>query len=263
MEFLKSFSIKTCFLFLLLTGACALYLFTPSRRVQIQPPTPSLFFAVNPEPVKIEETVTDYLGEKITYNIKMGLTNLGRAYFTNLRKAKLRDQQVNIITFETNVIKFHDVETIYTDPVDFLPLRVERDIRAWPKYEKIIEEYDPQKCSLTITKAVGKKKDVLVIKKDSPLHNAILLPYFVRRIKKLDIGWHTKINLPTQEFDIKLVSLEDIEVPAGKFKTFYFESTPSRFNIWITADDRRIPVKMKGMGALGYTMMMRSYEYTP
>ena len=68
------------------------------------------------------------------------------------------------------------------------------------------------------------------------------------------------VTLPTQEFKITLVSIEDVEVPAGTFKAFYFESEPKRFAIWISADDRRIPVKIRGSGGVNYTMAMRSYR---
>ena len=68
-------------------------------------------------------------------------------------------------------------------------------------------------------------------------------------------------QLPTQQFLIRLVSVDRIKVPSGEFKCYHFESFPKKFEIWISADNRRIPVKIKGLGALGYTMVMQDYSF--
>jgi hypothetical protein len=48
-------------------------------------------------------------------------------------------------------------------------------------------------------------------------------------------------------------------VPAGKFKAYHFTSTPKKFEIWISKDDYRIPVKIKGLGGYNYTMLMKNH----
>jgi hypothetical protein len=167
---------------------------------------------------------------------------------------------VNHIIFETQMARFKDRETILSDAELFLPLKVERDIRAWPNYEVIIEDYDQQLFTLTLTKRKGKKEEVTRITRQGPIHNAILLPYHVRIIEGIQPGWTMQVNLPTQAFKIKLIRLEEVRVPAGGFKAYYFESEPKRFQIWISADSRRIPVKITGSGGIGYTLAMREYQ---
>lgn len=200
------------------------------------------------------------VGEKITYDIRLGLVSLGEARFACLAGGKLADKDVNIMTFETRLARFSDLEKIYTDPDSFLPLRVERDISTWPFPEKITEEYDQEKYILTITKFKAGKKEKLIMKKDASIHNAILLPYHVRNLPALSIGWNFTAKLPSREFQIKLVSIEDVKVPAGTFKAYHFESEPKKFEIWISADERRIPVKIKGSGMLGYVFLMKEYS---
>lgn len=201
------------------------------------------------------------IGEKITYDVRLGKIYLGKAVFHHLERLKLQGRAVNHITFDTRLVDFQDSEIIYSDPANFLPIKIERRINNWPFHEKITEDYDQSKFILTITKVKGRNKEKFTIKKDSPIHNAILLPFYVRRVQNLDIGWTLIAQLPTQRFLIKLVSIEKVRVPAGEFNCYHFESLPNKFEIWISADQRRIPVKIKGLGAFGYIMAMQDYSF--
>jgi hypothetical protein len=226
---------------------------------------PASFFVVQPtipegvitSPV-VAEKIPDYSGERIAYDIKLGPVKMGTAVFKNVSLTKIDDaRDAAMVTFETRLARFLDLETIYAHPQTFLPMRVDRDIRAWPKHEKIREEYDQVAYRLQIQNQSGGTSSVIT--KDSPMHNAILLPYCVRKDEKLAIGWKIPINLPRQQFTLEVVRAEDVSVPAGTFHAYYLKSDPERFEIWITTDARRIPVRIKGSGAIGYTMMMREY----
>jgi hypothetical protein len=202
----------------------------------------------------------DYSGEEIVYDVKMGALKIGTSTFHHQKAMPYNGIDAQLVTFVTNAVQIHDTETIWADTKDFLPLRIERDVKMWPKYERIIEQYDQKLRTLDITKTAGGKESKVSIAKKGPIQNAILLPYQVRRIEKLAPGWSMAVTLPTQEFRITLKSVEKIHVPAGDFEAFYFESDPKRFEIWISSDDRRIPVKIKGSSGLNYMMLMRSYS---
>ncbi len=200
------------------------------------------------------------IGEKITYTIKLGKVTLGSAVYNHLSGEDLAGKFVTVVTFETQMATFRDLEKIYSDPQSFLPLRVERSISIWPFPEKIIEEYNQENFTLKIKKTKMGKQDQKLIKKNGFINNAVLLPFYVRNVSELKIGWILKAALPSQEFEIKLVSLEDVVVPAGTFKAYRFESAPKRFEIWVSADERRIPVKIKGSNGIGYTLLMKEYK---
>lgn len=201
----------------------------------------------------------DWVGEKIIYDVMLGSVKLGTAVFHYQSKAELNGKTVNLITFETKLVRFKDNEKIYSDPDTFLPLRVEREIASWPKYEKIIEAYDQERFSLHIVKTESGRDQARDFQKDSPIHNAILLPYYVRQIPDPSVGWSFRANLPTQSFSIELASIEQVKVAAGTFKAYHFKSTPERFEIWISADENKVPLKIKGMSGIGYTLVMRKY----
>lgn len=215
--------------------------------------------AEEPQAAK-EEKPIERIGEKIVYGVILGKVSLGRAVFTHLPHTQLDGKRVSLMTFETKLARFSDLETIYSDSNSFLPLKVERNISTWPILEKITEHYDQENFILTIRKSQGRKKGQAVIRKNSPIHNAVILPFYVRMKDELSLGWSMIANLPGQQFEIKLVSLEELKVPAGTFKAYRFESNPKRFEIWLSADERKIPLKIKGAGTFGYTLVMKEYS---
>lgn len=199
-------------------------------------------------------------GERVVYEIYLGKVPLGRAVFTDLPDVSLGGRTSTVVSFETRLARFYDREKIYSDPATYLPLRIERFVTTWPTAETIIEEYDQNKFSVTITKKKGAKEERMVIKKNDVINNAIILPFFIRSTARLDIGYNFVARLPTREYTIRLVSKEEVEVPAGRFVAYKFESTPRQFEIWISDDQYRIPLKIKGSSGLGYTLAMREYH---
>ena len=213
-----------------------------------------------PAPKSVKASRPERIGEKITYDVRMGKLSLGKAVFNHLSKIEFKGREVRFVTFETKLVRFSDVEKIYSDIETLLPLRVERFISSWPFSEHIIEDYDQEKFILTIKKIKRKKEENIVIKKNNCINNAILLPFFVRDMEDLRVGYTLMARLPTQEFLIELVAEEEVVVPAGKFMAYRFISKPKKFEIWISRDKRRIPLKIKGAGGLGYTLVMKEYS---
>lgn len=203
---------------------------------------------------------SEYIGEKITYDIKLGGVNMGRAVFNYLEQTEIDGKSVNLMTFETSSLRFKDLEKIYSDPDNFLPLKVIREINGLNMKENIVEDYDQKKFILTINKLKKGKKEETQIKKKSSIHNAILLPFYIRQIAELKVGWSFTAQLPTREFKITLVSMENIKISQGTFQAYHFASIPKKFDIWVTADKRKIPIKIKGSGNLGYVFIMRDYK---
>jgi len=260
------FKIKTLYLIILLPFLFVALSFLLSIKAKIDKSMSersllTLSAKARGEGVKIIQP--NYSGEKITYDVKLGKLYLGKAQFNNLANVQLDGRLLNVMTMETKLTQFTDMEKIYSDLETLLPVRVERDILNWLVRERITEDYDQDNFTVTIIKNKGTGQEKLVIKKDSHIHNAVLLPYYVRRIPKLDVGGIIIANLPTRRLEIKLVSIEDIKVPAGTFKAFHFKSTPKQIEIWISTDVRRIPLKIQGTGLFGYSMVMSEYIFEP
>ncbi len=212
------------------------------------------FFAVFAFCASVNEVFADSTArETIIYD----LSPLGYAQYSDLGAVEFCFRRVNLTVFETHVAGFHDKEKIYSDPESLMPLRVERYISYWFSKEYIVEMYLPRENELIITKFLkGKQAERSVFKSNGPIHNAILLPFSLRKMQKLETGWSYDIRLPA-EFKVRLVSVEDVNVPAGLFKAYRFTSNPAGFEIWITNDAAQIPVKIKGQGKFSYSLSMQ------
>jgi Protein of unknown function (DUF3108) len=209
---------------------------------------------IEPEP----EQIIDRVGEQINYDLFLGGVRVGTSEYYHLKKTYLNDKLVDVITFYTQAMNFKDRETIYCDSTTLLPLLVERKISKPVKPEKIKEVYDQNNFKLTITKErFG--TSTIEINSDEPIHNSIILPFFVRNAADLDKGWTFTANLPQGKYLIKLAGIEEVETPAGKFEAYYFESEPNKIKIWIGTDENRIPLRIDGTGGIGYKMMMHDY----
>ncbi|MFA6349927.1 MAG: hypothetical protein WCY12_03250 [Candidatus Omnitrophota bacterium] len=193
--------------------------------------------------------------EAILYDI----TLIGSSEYKDLGVVELFGKKVDFVVFHTKVAGFDDTERIYSDPVSGLPIRVEREIAMWLHKEKITEEYFPELNKVVITKfESGKKVEEISLNAKGPIQNAILMPFSLRKVSSLDIGWSTRIRLP-EEFKVTIDKIEEVSVGAGKFKAYHFISDPKKFEIWISCDDLRIPVKITGFGAFSYTMAMKKH----
>jgi hypothetical protein len=211
-----------------------------------------LFFSSGEKSV----TAGEYTGEKIIYNI----APVGRAEYNDLGEVDVDGQRLNCVTFRTQVMGFDDTETIYSDPQTHLPMRVDRDVKKWMGRERLVEWYDQKSFELAIDKFKNNKKvKHYAFKSDAPIQNAILLPFYLRTVDDLQIGWEIKVNIP-EEFTIRLASFEEVKVPAGKFMAYHFTSTPDKFEIWISKDDLRLPIKIKGLGSMDYAMLMKKHS---
>lgn len=260
------FKTKTLYLGILLPFLILALIFLLSIKAKIDKSVggwPQLILSAKIKGEGIKSIQPNYVGEKIIYDVKLGKLSLGKARFNNLANVQLNGRLLNVMTVETKLTRFTDMEKIYSDPQTLLPIRVERDILNWLTRERITEDYDQDNFTVTIIKNNGAKQKKLVIRKDSHIHNSVLLPYYVRRMPSLDLGKIIIANLPTRRLEIKLVSIENIKVPAGTFKAFHFKSTPKQIEIWISADERRIPLKIQGTGLFGYSMVMSEYAFTP
>jgi len=191
--------------------------------------------------------------EIISYDIKP----IGVCEYQDFGPIEYSGSKVNLCVFKTKVTGFEDKEVIFSDVQTRLPVLVKRDISIWIHKENITEEYFPKNNSLKLTKFEGgKKTEEYFIKGSAPIQSAILVPFSLRNVPDLKIGSTFDIVLP-QEFRVKLSSTEEVIVPAGTFKAYHFTSTPPKFEIWISADELRLPVKIKGLGAFSYTLEMK------
>ena len=198
----------------------------------------------------------DYTGERVSYVI----SPFGKSEYNDLGVVDFKGKKVNLVTFKTKVLFFEDTEKIYSDPESLLPFVIERTVKKLWSKEYITEEYDQNKFTVVTRKFKrGKVIYERTTKANGPIHNGITLPFSMRRSQGLKIGWCFTARLPT-EFKLKLVSIDEIKVLAGKFQAYHFKSIPDKFEIWINKDTPMVPLRIKGKGIFNYVLSMKEYS---
>jgi hypothetical protein len=205
-----------------------------------------------------EPRVGGRIGEVMVYDVRLGKLKLGTSVFHRMPDTEFNGARLQVMIFETDCARLKDREEIYSDPGTFLPVRVKRDIVNMLLREQIIEEYDQKNFVLTITKM---KKGVLpvIVRKTSPIQHPILLPHYIRGLPELNVGQVFDVALPSRSFVMRLTGIETVSVPLGDFQAYRFESTPKQIAIWISADEKRLPLKIQGVGVMNYAMVLREY----
>ncbi len=210
---------------------------------------------------KNEIAVCDFAAERILYFINP----LGSSEYNNLGLVDLNGRKVNLMTLRTRVLLVDDLEKIYSDPVTLLPLKIERTVLKFWGDEYKTEEYDQKKFTLVTREFKSKKLTrERVIKANGPIQNVISFLFYLRNYPELRVGWNYTVRVPDEfkpelvSITLKLVSIDPITIPSGKFQAYHFRSKPEKFEFWINKDDPRVPLKIKIKSFIDFNVLMKS-----
>jgi len=197
--------------------------------------------------------------KKLVYDVYHGGLKIGKSVLIFHGEKKIDGKDVYHITFSTDLRVFKDVEDIYADKDTLLPYRIVRRISQVGRFSiRIKEEYDQEAFTVKIKKQGKLLAREFTIQKESPIQNAILLTYYYRAKPDINESRRLKVNLPTVDFDIGLKGKEVINTPWGKYSTYVFNSIPPKFSFCLSADEKRIPLKIKSFPPLGYSLVLNS-----
>ncbi|MFC1514446.1 DUF3108 domain-containing protein [Candidatus Omnitrophota bacterium] len=201
------------------------------------------------------------VGETLTYGVTFKRVKIGTSTLTFLGTAEIDGKQTYLIRFYTDTIYLKDTEKIYADKETFLPLRVERDVNKSIGFsERIVEEYDQENFTLTVSKKGFVRKDQQTITSSGPIHNAILLSYLYRADLDAKKEETFAVNLPTKQFDLSFGGKEEVDVPLGMFEACVFSSEPSQFSLWIADDGIKTPLMIEDPQTFGYALKLKAIE---
>ncbi len=226
-------------------------------------PTIVLTIFVNDNISKGETDNYDFTGESIQY----GVQPVGKSEYKNLGTVDLKGVKASLVTIKSKILFVEVAEKIFYDPETSLPYKTERINSGFWIKEYRTEEYDQNKFTVVIKKFKGKKLIKVqekMIKTDGPVQNMNTLLLYLRKQPDLKIGWHLTTKVPNEleltEFDLKLISIDEIIVPGGKFQAYHFKSVPDTFEIWIDKSSPRIPLKIKIKGIVNCSILMKGYS---
>ncbi|HVZ80352.1 MAG TPA: DUF3108 domain-containing protein [bacterium] len=154
----------------------------------------------------------------------------------------------------------NDVQTSFFDVVDFITWGFENDVHEGDYQARNRETYDQLKHRLTRQHNQEPVEDLDV----QPFTQDIISCFYYFRLLPLEVG--KKYLIPTcsggknYKLIVKVVGRERVKCPAGTFdcfkaKPFVKYGTVFRnkedIDLWVTADDRHIPVRIKSAIVIG------------
>jgi hypothetical protein len=201
------------------------------------------------------------LGEEINFNVVLNGIRIGTSKLTYLGVVENNKRQVLLVHLLTNAINLKDLEKIFIDLDTFNPVWIVRNVDFFNKTEIITEDYTFKPNSVKISKFKNSKLiSETVINSDMALQHVISSIYECRKRDDLVVGKKILLNLPLKKLLLEVKGIDEISVPAGKFKAIHIESVPRRYGFWLSADEKMIPLKIQGaISFLPATMVMRSY----
>jgi len=223
----------------------------------------ALTIFVNNDLLKGETAGYDFTGEKIQYLVNP----VGKSEYNNLGTIDLKGVKASLVTIKSRILFVEVVEKIFYDPETSLPYKTERINSGFWIKEYRTEEYDQKKFTVVIKKFKGKKLIQVkekVIKTDGPIQNMNTLLFYLRKQPDLKIGWHITAKVPNEleltKFDLKLVSIDEITVPGGKFQAYHFKTVPDTFEVWINKSSPHIPLKINIKGIVNCSILMKGHS---
>ena len=205
--------------------------------------------------------IADHGGGTIQYLIEPA----GKSEYKDCGTVDLNGVTANLVTLKSKILFVEVMENIFYDPESSLPYKTERTNSGFWSKEYRTEEYDQNKFTVVIKKFKGKKLvKEQIIKSDGPIQNVNTLLFYLRKQPDLKIGWHFTAKVLDEfkllEFDLKLVSIDEITVPAGRFQAYHFKSIPAKFEIWMNKIAPQVALKIKIKGVVDCCILMKKYN---
>jgi hypothetical protein len=237
-----------------------------------------ILFSTTDRLMAAEITIPFGPGEKITFEVGWGFINAGTSYLSVLDTVLVDDNicwQIESRAHTNKVLsKLYPVNDSIISLMDIKKLfsrGIKKRLREGTYKRDREYRIEPENSQvLKISKGKVKKTRLL----DHPVQDVLSAFYWVRTrdIKVGDVLHVEAIdNMKTYNLAVKVLKRETVKVKAGKFDCFKIQpiilgeglfKAKGEIFVWITADERRIPIKMKSkifIGAIDANMI----EYIP
>lgn len=190
------------------------------------------------------------VGEKLTYNVKIGIFSAGTQVVQVAEKTYIDSQPVYHIISHTKTNPFFS--TFYKMDNRIEAFIDERSLSLRKLIKNLNEGNFHQKsiAALDLEKGKGQvMKDNSIQSFDIPsfVLDVVSMPYYLRNI---DLSLNQKILLNiladngVKIYEPRVEAKEVVSVRKGKFDTFRIVEYKEKIKVWISADSQRLPVKI-------------------
>jgi len=198
--------------------------------------------------------------ETLHYDIFFKKIKIGTSIMKFMGEKQLQGRTVLYFTFQTSTPAFKDIEHIYAEKDSMLPLQIIRKIyQIGMPTIRIKETYNQKTGTIKIVKKnlIFSKK--IIINKTPPIHNPILLSYYLRSLPQEEYAKTFKINLPLLTLKIEYAGIKEVKFRKKKNKAYVFNSIPKdRFILWLDTNKNKTPLKIENPGVFGYILLLNN-----
>ena len=210
-------------------------------------------------------------GEQLKFGLYYSGVKVGTAYIKNRGLVEVNGQQAYVIqtsAFSASVIdkvfKVRDINLSWLDAQNFYSLGYSQSLREgnYRRDEWIIFDYPTNTYHGELTKKSGTR--ALSGPLTAPVLDVLTALYFVRGQNlenKKDVVFDIINREEQYPLVVKVIKRETVKTPAGKFKCIVVEpqfrgegifvSKGKSLQVWLTDDERKLPVKMKAEVFIG------------
>jgi hypothetical protein len=203
-------------------------------------------------------------GERLSFEISYGPITAAEAFLTIAPSpVQINGRDTYEINFEVNsrpsfdiVYKVRDYYKSYVDTRGLFPWKFEQHIREQDFKRDFIVNFLPDSLKV---KTIGDNKDFREFTTQKYVQDIYSAFYYVRTLDLSKNKDGDVISVPTFNDDkeinlaVKIIGRETVEVGAGEFKTIVvqpmltegFTNKTSDIFVYLSDDDRKIPVKVK------------------
>ncbi len=200
------------------------------------------------------------VGEKLTFSIRYGVIKAGTATMEVKDGGKdgtiLISSSARSNSFFDVFFKVRDQISAWVDPNTLLTVRFQKQLNEG-KYHK--QEW----VDYLRDEGIARYKDGTEVILHPDARDVLTSFYYLRTLrlpigKQIPITYHSsKKNCPV---NVDIHKVEWVKTPAGRFRCFVIEpylqsvgvfNQKGRMRVWITADERRIPVKLESKVTFG------------
>src|SRR5262249_12296331 len=202
-------------------------------------------------------------GERLEFSVQYGPVNAGSA---TLEVTDVRDYEGHkVYSLEAKAKSNRFIDKIYKVR-NYIQSYMDRDRRySWRYYEDRREGGDSHRQEVVFDqqKREARYADGTIVPIPAQSQDALSSFYFTRYLP-LPIGGSVLFDYHASHksapMEVKVIGRERIETPAGKFDCVIVEprlnaggvfKNKGRLWIWLTADERRVPVQMKSKVSIG------------
>ena len=219
-------------------------------------------------------------GEKLTYSLHWKFIHAGTAVFEVLPATELNGQPAShfLLTVRTSPFldifyKVRDRVESFTDPDVTHSLLYKKQQREGKYEREVVVTFDWEKQTAQYEKKGVKRPPIFVY---PGTFDPLAIIYFIRKQEfypgKVLIG-PVSSGKRIAVGRLRVAEKQKVKVPAGRFKAFRIEpevtqmggvfkrSATTTLQVWLSAVERRIPLKVRGMAKLGsFSALLVSIE---